>query len=120
MKKFDRSASAAAFLTAALGVLVLAAAGRAQAQPIMFCEVRLRVELTPDVPDPRDAGFLSSLLNNHPEYRLTLRRQDSADGDVLALDLTGPGPLAYCREVIESIRRDARVVSVAAGSESPP
>jgi hypothetical protein len=39
--------------------------------PDTACEARLTVELTPDVPDATDAGFLSSLLTNHPDYRLS-------------------------------------------------
>lgn len=119
MKRYDRFTPAAALLTAALGVFALAGSPAIQAAPATSCDLRLRVELTRDVPDPRDAGFLSSLLNNHPGYRLTLRRQDSDDGDAVALDLTGPGPDLYCREVIDSIRKDARVVSIEASSEKP-
>jgi len=79
------------------------------------CVVRLRVHLTPDVPDPRDLGFLSSLLNNHPGYRLTLRRE-SSDTDIV-LDLTGPGPDDRCQNVIETMRKDGRVLAV---HERPP
>jgi hypothetical protein len=61
--------------------------------------MRLRVELTPDVAGPRDAGFVISLLGNRPDYRLTLQRQDPDNSSVIALDLTGPGSGAGCREV---------------------
>jgi hypothetical protein len=72
--------------------------------------MRLSVELTPDVPDPRDVGFLSSLLGAHPAYELTLRR--TRDGSVIVLELTGPGPDYRCQNVVEAIRRDGRVLSV--------
>ncbi len=74
------------------------------------CDVRLTVELTPDVPNPTDAEFLSSLLSNQVDYRLTLRRKRS--DTLLVLELTGPGPGDRCRSAIETIRADARVLSV--------
>jgi hypothetical protein len=80
----------------------------ASAEPA-FCDVRLTIELAPDVPDPRDEGFLSSLLSNNVTYLLTLQRERS---DVLLVELTGPGPVYRCQNVIEGIRRDGRVRSV--------
>jgi hypothetical protein len=74
------------------------------------CKLRLSVELTPDVPNPRDEGFLSSLLSNHPGYQLTLRQQ--RDGSVIVVELTGPGPAYRCENVVETIRKDGRVLSV--------
>jgi hypothetical protein len=72
------------------------------------CDLELTVALTPDVPDPRDPGFLSSLLSNHPAYQLVLREQ--RDGSVIAVELIGPQ--SGCRDVIETMRRDGRVLSV--------
>jgi hypothetical protein len=113
MRRYPRFTLAAALLIAVLEVLAVAQAdSTAQAGPVAPCDMRLRVELTPDVPDPRDAGFVSSLLGNHPDYRLTLQRQDPDNSSVIALDLTGPGPEAGCREVVTSMRKDARVTSV--------
>jgi hypothetical protein len=80
------------------------------------CDVRLSVELTPDVPNPGDVGFLSSLLGDHTGYQLTLRRQ--RDGSVIVLELTGPGPAYLCRNVVEAMRRDGRVLSVHEHGES--
>jgi hypothetical protein len=103
----------AAMLVSVLTVLRLLVPGSgsaANAAPPALCDLQLRVELTPDVPDPRDLGFLSSLLGNHPGYRLTLLQE--ADGSVIVLDLTGPGPGYVCRNVVEAMRRDARVLSV--------
>ncbi len=75
-----------------------------------LCEARLTVELSPDVPRATDDGFLSSLLNNHFSYRLSLLRQD--DSSVIEVDLTGPGPSYRCQNVIEAMRKDARVESI--------
>ena len=78
--------------------------------PAQHCDIRLRVQLTPDVPNPRDLGFLSSLLSNHPGYRLTLRRE-SSDTNIV-VDLTGPGPDDRCQNVIDTMRKDGRVLTV--------
>jgi hypothetical protein len=94
----------ALLLTALLGSNVAVAA------PPAPCDVRLSVELTPDVPNPGDVGFLSSLLGDHSGYQLTLRRQ--RDGSVIVLELTGPGPDYLCRNVVEAMRKDGRVLSV--------
>src|ERR1700740_3115561 len=74
------------------------------------CDVRLTVQLTPDVPNPTDQGFLNSLLSNQVDYLLTLRRQRS--DTLLDLELTGPGPSHRCRQAIEAIRRDGHVLTV--------
>jgi hypothetical protein len=104
---------AAALLIAVLEVQAVAQAeSTAQPAPVAPCDMRLRVELTPDAPDPRDAGFVNSLLGNHPDYRLTLQRRDPDSSSVIALDLTGPGPEAGCREVVKSMRNDPRVTFV--------
>ncbi|TLY60496.1 MAG: hypothetical protein E6K52_10250, partial [Gammaproteobacteria bacterium] len=54
---------AALILIAALGSTAAAAA------PPAPCDMRLSIELTPDVPNPGDLGFLSSLLGNHSGYQ---------------------------------------------------
>ncbi len=74
------------------------------------CISRLVVELTPDIPNPRDPEFLSSLLGNNPAYLLTWVRR--YDGFAIILDLTGPGPREQCDAVIDTMRRDGRIVSV--------
>ena len=74
------------------------------------CRMRLSIELTPDVPDPLDAGFLSSLLNNHVSYRLTLLGRQP--GSVIVTELAGPGPEYRCRNVVETMRKDGRVLSI--------
>jgi hypothetical protein len=112
MKRYERSTLAAVLVITALGALAPVGGGTAQAASVAPCDMRLRVELTPDVPDPRDPGFVSSLLGNHPDYQLTLLRLDPEDASVITLDLTGPGPVAGCGEVVSSMRKDARVISV--------
>jgi hypothetical protein len=93
----------AAVLAAVLGSCVAAASPA-------VCNMRLTIELTPDVPDPLDSGFLSSLLNNKVSYRLTLLSQQP--GSVIVTELVGPGPEYRCRNVVETMRKDGRVLSV--------
>lgn len=82
----------------------------AYSTPLAPCSTRLIVELTPDVPDPRDPEFLSSLLSNHPAYRLIwIRREGSSE---IVLRLTGPGTDEQCHAVIDTLRKDGRVLSV--------
>jgi hypothetical protein len=103
-------------LAAAAGLAMLEAVGLAvstvQAAPLAPCEMRLRVELSPAVPNPREPGFVSSLLGNHPQYRLSLQGHDLENPSVIALDLAGPGAEADCGQVVKSMRKDGRVVSV--------
>jgi hypothetical protein len=98
--------------TIILGALTLAAlvGGHVAMADPAPCDMRLSVELTPDVPDPRDEEFISSLLDDQVDYQLTLRREAS-DTDIV-LQLTGPGPAYRCQKVLDVIRRDARVQSV--------
>ncbi len=98
----------------ALLVSVIGANTTAVAAPAP-CDVQLTVDLTPDVPNPLDPGFLSSLLSNQVSYRLSLWRQLS--DSVLVLELTGPGPDYRCGNVIDAIRKDGRVLAVRVGQE---
>ena len=100
----------------ALILSVLLGTNAAEAAPPAPCDMRLSVELTPDVPNPGDVGFLTSLLGDHSGYQLTLRRQ--RDGSVLVLELSGPGPDYLCRNVVEAMRKDGRVLSVRVHEES--
>jgi hypothetical protein len=96
---------------ASVALLAMTAGPRsAAAQEAAVCEVRLTVEVSPSVPQATNDGFLSSLLNNHFTYRLDLLRQDASS--VLELELTGPGPNYRCQNVIEAMRKDARVQSI--------
>jgi hypothetical protein len=99
-----------AALLAALLVNNIAAASPA------VCSVRLSVELTPDVPNPLDVGFLSSLLSNQAGYRLTLL--GSRPGSVIVTELAGPGPGYRCQNVVEAMRKDGRVLSIHVDQES--
>jgi hypothetical protein len=93
MERHQRFNLAAALLVTAM-VQLAPASGTAAAAPAAHCDMRARVELTPDMPQPLDAGFVSSLLSKHSAFRLTLRQQDPYNPSVIALDLTGPGPEA--------------------------
>jgi hypothetical protein len=95
-----------------VGAAVLAAvmASSVAAASPAVCNIRLAIELTPDIPDPLDSGFLSSLLNNEVSYRLTLLSQQP--GSVIVTELAGPGPEYRCRKVVETMRKDGRVLSV--------
>jgi len=74
------------------------------------CNMRLSVELTPDVPNPVDSGFLSSLLSNQASYRVTLLGWHP--GSVMVIELAGPGPEYLCQNVLEAMRKDGRVRSI--------
>jgi len=105
-KRVRAWAAAAAVLLLA----VFASPVRATAQEASVCAARLTVEVSPSVPQAADDGFLSSLLNNHFTYRLDLVRQQSSS--VLEVELSGPGPSYRCENVIEAMRKDARVQSI--------
>jgi hypothetical protein len=120
----------AAPLIGALELLLLTAPGSAAhaatPAPAQQCDLRLRVELTPDVPDPRDPALLSSLVRGHSRYWLTLQRQNLENASVIVVDLTGPGPEGRCRQVVKAMRADRRVWSVdvqqvaASAAQLPP
>jgi hypothetical protein len=93
-----------------LAAVLLLGSAAAHAEPQSECTMHLVVELTPDVPNPQDAGFLSSLLNDNPAYRLNWVKK--VDMSFIQLELTGPGPLDRCEAVVETMRRDGRVLSV--------
>ena len=82
--------------------------GAAVAAAPEACDKYLSVELTPDVPNPRDLAFLSSLLTV-PGYQLVWRQQN---GTAVELELTGPGPEDQCRNVIAAMRKDGRIRSI--------
>lgn len=122
-----RLAPAAAVLIGVLELLNLTAPGSAADAatpvPTVQCDMRLRVELTPEVANPRDAEVLSSLLRDHRAYWLTVQGQDLENASVIVVDLTGPGPEERCRRVVEDLRQDRRVWSVTvqqlSGSDAP-
>jgi len=77
------------------------------------CAMRLVVEVTPDVPNPGDGGFISSLLGDHPGFQLFLLQ--AVDDTHVILQLQGPGSSSRCRAVVDSMRNDGRVLSIEAG-----
>lgn len=102
-----------AAVSAAATVLGLLAAYRASADDPATppqCSMALSVEVTPDVPNPGNGAFISSLLGNHTEYQLFLVR--IVDDTHVNLRLQGPGPNERCQAVVDSISNDGRVQSV--------
>jgi hypothetical protein len=100
-------------LLGTLGMVVLLAmvgSTTALASPSDPCKARLIVELTPDIPNPSDPEFLSSLLNSHMDSQLNWVRAES--GSRIVVELRGPGPEAQCRSVIETMLKDGRVLSI--------
>ena len=107
------SVIATAVVSAMTGLLLFVATQPACADPPIAaptCSLRLSVEVTPDVPDPTDAGFVSSLLGNHPGYQLYFLGK--VDDTHVNLQLQGPGPGERCREIVDSMRNDGRVASI--------
>ncbi|HEY1875658.1 MAG TPA: hypothetical protein VGG67_14780 [Steroidobacteraceae bacterium] len=74
------------------------------------CSMRLSVEVTPDVPNPGNGAFISSLLGNHTDFQLYLLRV--VDETHVNLQLQGPGPAERCQAVVDSISNDGRVLSI--------
>jgi hypothetical protein len=109
MTSNHRRAAGAVAAAALVGVFGGASVTAGQEE---LCDMRLTIELDPDVPNVSNDGFLSSLLNRHFNYRLELLRQDDQDPSVVEVELTGPGPEYGCQNVIETMRRDARVQSI--------
>jgi len=105
VKKVGRAGS---ILCAAMLAAVLVSNSAAASSAV--CEMRLSVELTPDVPNPLDSGFLSSLLSNQAGYRLTFLGW--RPGSVILIELVGPGPDYLCQNVVEEMRKDGRVLSI--------
>ena len=100
-------------VTAAAAVLGLLAAYAINAdEPVAppSCSLALSVEVTPDVPNPGNGAFISSLLGNHTEYQLFLLRV--VDDTHVNLRLQGPGPDERCQAVVDSMRNDGRVQSI--------
>jgi hypothetical protein len=102
-------------LAAALAVLALLATNAVDAdEPIAppKCALRLAVEVTPDVPNPGDGGFISSLLGDHAGYQLFLLQV--VDDTHVILQLQGPGSPERCQAVVDAMRNDGRVLSIEA------
>jgi hypothetical protein len=76
------------------------------------CALRLTVEVTPDVPNPADGGFISSLLGDHAGYQLFLLQV--VDDTHVILQLQGPGGHERCQAVVDAMSNDGRVLSIQA------
>jgi hypothetical protein len=107
-RPFTRLAASAA--AAVLGLLQTGAVEADEPIAPPQCSMRLSVEVTPDVPNPGDGGFLSSLLGNHAGYRLFLL--SVVDDTHVDVQLQGPGPAERCQAVVDSMSNDGRVLSI--------
>ena len=87
---------------------VALAAGNVEAAEQGACDVRVAVELTPDVPNARDPGFLDSLMAD-PSFLLTWV-SDTDSG--IVVDLTGPGPGERCKDALKELSRNTHVLNV--------
>jgi hypothetical protein len=103
---------AASVAAAVLGLLQTGAVDADEPIAPPQCSMRLSVEVTPDVPNPGDGGFLSSLLGNNAGYQLFLLRV--VDDTRVVVQLQGPGPAERCQAVVDSMSNDGRVLSIQA------
>lgn len=87
-----------------------AGAGTAVAQSARPCKLKLIVQFSPEVPDPRNSGFLSS-LEGRPGFRLVWK-SGSKPNMTQTLELSGPGPESRCMREVERMRNDARVINI--------
>jgi hypothetical protein len=71
------------------------------------CHARLLLKLTPDVPNPRDAGFLNSLAGALYEL-IWVKGRDS----VITLDLTGPASDYHCENEIELLSMNGYILDL--------
>jgi hypothetical protein len=106
------------YAAGAAAALLVTLGGSTAAVADTDCDMLVTVELTPDVPNASDTGFLSSLLNNHPDYHLDLLQLDNPSR--VELELAGPGPEYLCQNVIETMQKDARVLSIHVNATTRP
>jgi hypothetical protein len=91
-----------ALLTTALLLPSLAAA------QVSKCTLQLNVQVTPDVENPRDPGFLSTLAGN-PAYSLIfVRTSDEGDAEVLQLS----GPPGTCHSQVEIMKMNSHIINI--------
>jgi len=97
--------------SAGAALAAVGAVGTAHAQPPPEpCHSRLIVQLSPEVPDQRDPGFLSS-LEGTPGFRLVWKGHSNTDMTT-TLELIGPGPAYRCMQEVDRMRNDARVIDL--------
>jgi hypothetical protein len=97
----------ASLFSAVLAIVLTTPAVEAVAKDT--CHLRVAVELTPDVPNPSDQGFLDSLIAD-PVFQLTW--VSSSDSGIV-VDLSGPGPASRCRSAMKQISTNTHVLNVA-------
>jgi len=90
------------------GLVAVLAVGNGEAAQRGACDVRLAVELTPDVPNAHDHGFLHSLMAD-PSFLLTWV-SDTDSG--IVVDLTGPGPGERCKDAVQELSRNTHVINI--------
>lgn len=108
--KVSRTLAATGAIVAVFGLLGVREARADEPIAAPRCALRLSVEVTPDVPNPGDGAFISSLLGDHAGYQLFLLQV--VDDTHVDLQLQGPGPAASCQAVVASISNDGRVASI--------
>jgi hypothetical protein len=108
--RVSRTVAAIGAIVAVFGLLGVRQAGADQPIAPPRCALRLSVEVTPDVPNPGDGGFISSLLGDHAGYQLFLLQV--VDDTHVNLQLQGPGPAERCQAVVASMSNDGRVASI--------
>jgi hypothetical protein len=72
------------------------------------CRVRIEITLDPEVNDPRDPSFLSSLMGS-AGYQL---KWVQGDDSISIYDLSGPATDNGCANMIEQIGKSSAVTSV--------
>ncbi len=80
----------------------------ALAAPPPSCDVQLSVQLTPDVQNPTDPGFLNSIVAD-PQYRLSWIE---GTGTAATVELTGPGSDERCANGVSRLGRSGYVLNV--------
>ena len=108
--RVNRTLAATGAIVAVFGLLGVRQVRADEPNAPPRCALRLSVEVTPDVPNPSDTGFISSLLGDHPGYQLFLLQV--VDDTHVNLQLQGPGPTERCQAVVAAISNDGRVASV--------
>jgi hypothetical protein len=108
----SRTSAATGAIVAVFGLLGVCQARADEPIAPPKCALRLSVEVTPDVPNPGDGGFISSLLGDNAGYQLFLLQV--MDDTHVILQLQGPGPAERCQAVVASIGNDGRVASIQA------
>ena len=108
--RVNRTVAATGAIVAVFGLLGVRQVRADEPMTPPRCALRLSVVVTPDVPNPGDLGFISSLLGDHPGYQLFLLQV--VDDTHVNLQLQGPGRAEGCQAVVASIGNDGRVASV--------